>query len=563
MSFFEDASLVLIPSAYKDQKIYSVKPTDGTGDLTFSRASSATRVASNGLIEKVRTNLVLQSNTFSNAAWTKIGGTTLTAGQADYLGGTNAWKWEATGTGTIQLAQSPAGATIRTPSIYAKAGSVSTLSLWIGSAVTFNLSTGTVTSGTGVITSVGNGWYRCSAFGTGISHNPYFIAASAGDYVLISFAQLEEGDIATDYIATTTAAVSVGPVSGLPRLDYLGSTCPRLILEAQRTNTSPYSEQFTSGWASSAGSPVTANTTISPSGYQDADTIAETGNGNYLYQSVTTSSGTFTVSVFAKKGSSTNVGIGLVAGGFTSGMSVQFNFDTQTFATPTNHGSFTSISATSQNYGNGWYRLALTGTTATATTYFFVLGSLVGSAYAANVRLWGAQCEAGAYATSYIPTLGASVTRVTEACSKTGVSSLIGQTAGSVFVEAFVQTGQESQFFWLRNPTGFYTDFMAVIFNVSRQVEFSVVTGGTTQVFITSAAVSQGFHKVAIGYANNDFVLYIDGVQIGTDSSGTPPTCSDLFIDQFIDGGLRNVSKKQALLFKTRLTNAQLAELTA
>ena len=68
---------------------------------------------------------------------------------------------------------------------------------------------------------------------------------------------------------------------------------------------------------------------------------------------------------------------------------------------------------------------------------------------------------------------------------------------------------------------------------------------------------------MAIGYANNDFVLYIDGVQIGTDSSGTPPTCSDLFIDQFIDGGLRNVSKKQALLFKTRLTNAQLAELTA
>jgi hypothetical protein len=57
MSFYSDASLVLIPSGYKDQKVYSAVPTDGSGDLVFSRASSATRVQSDGLIEKVRTNL--------------------------------------------------------------------------------------------------------------------------------------------------------------------------------------------------------------------------------------------------------------------------------------------------------------------------------------------------------------------------------------------------------------------------------------------------------------------------------------------------------------------------
>ena len=84
MSYFDDASLVLIPSGYKNQKIYSVKPTDGTGDLTFTRASDATRVASNGLIEKVRTNLVLQSQTFDNASWTKTtdGQVTITANAA-------------------------------------------------------------------------------------------------------------------------------------------------------------------------------------------------------------------------------------------------------------------------------------------------------------------------------------------------------------------------------------------------------------------------------------------------------------------------------------------------
>ena len=69
MSYFDDASLVMIPSGYKDQKVYSVKPIDGSGDLTFSRASNATRVNSSGLVEKVRTNLLLQSNSF-DTTWT-------------------------------------------------------------------------------------------------------------------------------------------------------------------------------------------------------------------------------------------------------------------------------------------------------------------------------------------------------------------------------------------------------------------------------------------------------------------------------------------------------------
>ena len=62
---FNKASLVLVPSGYKAGKVYSQVPTDGGGDLTFTRASSATRVNSDGLIEKVRTNLFLNSNNFS------------------------------------------------------------------------------------------------------------------------------------------------------------------------------------------------------------------------------------------------------------------------------------------------------------------------------------------------------------------------------------------------------------------------------------------------------------------------------------------------------------------
>ena len=70
MSFYNDASLVFLPSggAGKDTKAYSIKPTDGSGDFTFSVEEAnltATRVDSNGLIEKGRENLLItDSNQF-------------------------------------------------------------------------------------------------------------------------------------------------------------------------------------------------------------------------------------------------------------------------------------------------------------------------------------------------------------------------------------------------------------------------------------------------------------------------------------------------------------------
>ena len=62
MSFYDDASLIMFPSGYKEDKIYSLKPTDGSGDLTFTRASTATRVNADGLIETSPVNLMLYSD---------------------------------------------------------------------------------------------------------------------------------------------------------------------------------------------------------------------------------------------------------------------------------------------------------------------------------------------------------------------------------------------------------------------------------------------------------------------------------------------------------------------
>ena len=66
--FYDLASLVVVPSGYKASKIYAQKPLTTDGQLSFSRASTATRVNSAGLIEKVRTNLALYSEDWTN--WT-------------------------------------------------------------------------------------------------------------------------------------------------------------------------------------------------------------------------------------------------------------------------------------------------------------------------------------------------------------------------------------------------------------------------------------------------------------------------------------------------------------
>ena len=57
MNLYDKASLILTPNAYKASKLYALKPTNGSGDFTFSRASAQTRRNANGLIESLGNNI--------------------------------------------------------------------------------------------------------------------------------------------------------------------------------------------------------------------------------------------------------------------------------------------------------------------------------------------------------------------------------------------------------------------------------------------------------------------------------------------------------------------------
>ena len=165
--------------------------------------------------------------------------------------------------------------------------------------------------------------------------------------------------------------------------------------------------------------------------------------------------------------------------------------------------------------------------------------------------------ELGAYATSYIPTLGSAVTRLADAASKTGISSLIGQTEGTIFFEwskDVLNFGGDFSYF----QVGDYPNYIGIYIQASYCV-CEVVNSGVVQATITKSSVSIGTHKAAVAYANNDIAFYFDGVQVGVDSLATIPSTSVIRLNSN-NGIAEKIS--QALLFKTRLTNAQLAELT-
>jgi hypothetical protein len=555
MSFFSEASLAMIPSGYKTSKVYSALPITGDGDLTFSRSNdTATRVGPDGLIEKVRTNLQTYSQDFSNAVWVKSAGATLTHSQTDPNGGTTASRLQMpSGTSNYFAASAISGLTNGgqyTHSIYMKSNTGSTQSVRILDGVRG-------AAGGTLLASVTTSWQRFEVVITTASTSAGLqidnVAGTYNNDILIAFAQTEVSDFgATPYIATTAAAVSVGPVANVPRLDYLDSSSPRLLLEPQRTNLITFSEQFdNAAYNKGTGGSVSANTVVAPDGTTSADAYTFASSAStfaYLSQQVSsTSTLPHTFSIYIKR--------------------------------PTGSGSRTlrlvvsDVSATTGTSSNftiteSWQRFEFTRTSGSSTGLVgigFLQGTTGVSIAAGEVLdLWGAQLEASAaYASSYIPTLGAAVTRGVDSASKTGISSLIGQTEGTLFAEFnFDERYDVSGIIPIVIRTSNNEAYIFVTTAGSLLCE--VVVGGVPQASISGSIGAVGIKKVAFGYKQNDFVVYLNGVQVGTNSSGTVGAMADLNVGSYHSSGISTMNGvNQALLFKTRLSNADLASLTS
>jgi hypothetical protein len=570
MALYDKASLVLIPSGTKEGVCFSQKPTNGDGDFTFTRASSATRVNSDGLIEKETQNLLLQSNQF-DTTWVRFN-TSVTSGQSGYDGSSDAWLLSKSAANAY-INQNFSSGNLNTFSIYAKAGSLNWIAIQISGSPSpyayFNLS-GSGAVGTevdiidSVIESVGGGWFRISIAGNNTGFNGVNIYPADADNVLsgtsgnvyIQDAQLESGLVARDYLETTTTAVYGGITDNIPRLDYTDASCPSLLLEPQRTNILYHSEYF-GAWSAFGGAVLTHNDAISPEGISNAVKISTNG---VFKQDPTAANTDYVFSVFAKTNTATSVTINYVdqTSPFRGG-TIIYTFATDAVAV-TGQSENNSVTAEREDYGNGWIRVIMNFKTNVAKNYNYQEIRFIGG----DGWIYGAQYEAGSYATSYIPTYGASVTRVGETCNSAGNASTFNDSEGVLYFEGSALADDGTNRWVAALSDGTNNERVQIIYLSDNSIAASVISSNSSQCsFNYSDSPATDFNKIAILYKQNDFKMYVNGTQVGSDTSGNAPNGLDTLgferptgVSQFYGNA------KQILYFPTALTDEELADLT-
>ena len=262
-------------------------------------------------------------------------------------------------------------------------------------------------------------------------------------------------------------------------------------------------------------------------------------------------------------------------GGVTNNPYLIYNLTTQTLVSSAN-----LVSSSITSMGNGWYKITASVTT-TSTVLAPNIMMLPATGYtlgADNIPeftgngldggfIWGAQLEAGSYATSYIPTTSASVTRNADVISKTGISSLIGQTEGTIFFDGILNNCEKSYANILNGERNNNASFSIIYVKSTNSLQAFILSNGFGVATIQAGYFLPGQRvKIAYSYKSGSSVLYLNGVQVGTSAQTftLPSTIDDLYINDSVtySGYQESVSNYTTALWKTKLTAVQLAQLT-
>jgi hypothetical protein len=538
MSLFDSASLVVTPNGQKAGKLYSIKPTDGSGDLSVTRATSATRVDANGLVEIPRTNLLTNSDgnlatytTNSNVsnAIVPINGFTNSIQFGDNSVSRLTYKRNFTPTIGIQYVLSVfVQMDDDSLPVVGSTNSTGDFSLIInGNTANINVLAQRVND-----TNV----YICSASFVATSTNTQFGVAKFATQSVKGFRitgiQLETGVSATEYIPTIASIRTKfagitqdgSSASNIPRLDYTNGSCPSILVEPQRTNLALRSEEFDNAyWVKSAAS-IAANIITSPNDTITADKLIEDTSASahrFISTSFSTLNGvSYTLSIFLKKAGRDYAYIRLNnSGGDIIAANINLLNGT---VSQSIFGNITIVP-----YNNDWYRVIATGTSISTSNGTFEVRTSNSATYANytgngtdGIYVWGGQLEAGANATSYIPTTSASVTRNADVISKTGISSLIGQTEGTIFADVNIKRiGIPIRTF--TNLTNGTTNFINLSFLNTNVLRVTIRANAGTQYNVSTSALPIGRYKLAATYKAGELKLYVNGVLIGTNTNAS------------------------------------------
>jgi hypothetical protein len=549
--------------------------------VTFSRGTNATLTDSTGKITYAPANLLTFSEQFDNAAWAKL---TQGTGVAPVV--TANFAVAPNGTMTADRVQLNAGTNGSNDySLLRQSGSYPVpfiRSIWVKSNTGIAQEIALVAPASASKVTVPVEWTRVSQLQitSGALQLDLSVGGTAGTPatadILIWGAQLEPVTYQTTagpYVATTSAAYYG------PRFDYDPVTlAPRgLLIEEQRTNLLTYSEQFDNAAWTKSNAPVTANVGVAPDGTTTADKVTPSVsntikfvNGSPTYVAATAQP--VTHSCYAKADGYSKLALRESA---VTGAYVSFDLSTGSVIETGNAGSIVVSNATITSVGNGWYRLAMTCTNISSTqnngfgiwplSPSYTTGQPASLSWTGNgtsgIFIWGAQLEAGAFATSYIPTVASQVTRSADVATMTGTnfSSWYNTTQGTIFVSF---TGAPAQArVWATTTTGGQTisdnDGGG---NNARTSMFNVAytdTGGTP----TTTGLQ---YKIAYGYKQSDYASSTNGGTVQTSANATAPTAQSAVTfgstgtANFLNGHIRQIA-----YYNTRLPNDQLQALTS
>jgi hypothetical protein len=330
------------------------------------------------------------------------------------------------------------------------------------------------------------------------------------------------------------------------------------LLEPSRTNAITQSESFDNAYWTKSGASVVSGF-ASPDGTLNAFKLVEDSStgGHSVFSPLILANDAIpnSISIFVKSNGRQWI---LIQEGY---MNIKAYFDIENGVL----GSTLNVIDTKiEDYGNGWYKCTIIGASyiyATVSVYLAEGNNDI--TYTGNgtsgVYIWGAQLEEGSYATSYIPTSGSAVTRVAESTSQTVPDGVIGQTEGVLYCEVDVKSGYDTNNLMATLSDG--TSSKQIYINRSNgNLEFFI---SNSLIYLAPSVLSNGIHKLALAYKQDDFAVAIDGVIAHTDNSGNVPTCNKINVGSHYNGNLPfNDRINDVKLYDTRLSNAELQALT-
>jgi hypothetical protein len=366
---------------------------------------------------------------------------------------------------------------------------------------------------------------------------------------LVTFTRASSGTFVDSARVIQTA------VTDVPRFDHNPTTGESLglLVEEQRTNLCLHSEDISNAaWVLNGGT-ATTNTTAAPNGQTTADTFtANLSAVASVHQIITClASTTYTWSFYVRLGTLPVNDFRIAVRDDTNGAFIAQ--DVVPNVTPVT---------------TEWRRVVYTFTTPVGCVLvrLYLLRSLVG--IGGTVFLWGAQLEAGAFPTSYIPTTTAAATRSADVVSITGsaFSSWYSQSEGTVFVEHFANNLPVAlQLFGINNGTA--TDRAFSPYINGRNYVFDIVTSSVFQASISTQGNSiplLATSKVAMAAAGNNAGISANGLSPVNDASVTMPVnCSEMQIGRYVPtGAFHNSTIRRLTFWPTRLSNTTLQNIT-